>query len=118
MLAALIIKYDRKFVWIISYRIPASTFLVSLFGVALYRFYVLPFLGRRGYLHKTAYRRITEYRQICRAEKLLRSESNPAYFAVVLLRKFEMISLRYPNKVIFGWVGLAGISFIFVVIGI
>lgn len=93
-------------------------FLVSLFGVALYRFYVLPFLGRRGYLHKTAYRRITEYRQICRAEKLLRSESNPAYFAVVLLRKFEMISLRYPNKVIFGWVGLAGISFIFVVIGI
>jgi hypothetical protein len=93
-------------------------FVVSFFWVALYRFYVLPYLGRRGYPHKAAYRRITEYRQICRAEKLLRRESNLAYLAVVLLRKFESISLRNPNKVIFGWVGLAGISFVFVAIGI
>ena len=93
-------------------------FVVIFLGATLYRFYVLPYLGRRGYPHKAAYRRITEYRQICRAERLLRSESNSAYLAVMLLRKFESISLRNPNKVIFGWVGLAGISFIFVAIGI
>lgn len=93
-------------------------FIASFFGAVLYRYYILPYLGKRGYSDKAAYRRITEYRQISHAEKLLKNESILFYLAVKLLKNFERISLRNPNKVTFGWVGLAAISFICVAIGI
>lgn len=95
-----------------------SLFIVMFLAASLYRFYILPYLGKRKYPNKAAYRRVTEYRQICRAEKLLRNDSNPAYLLVMLLKKFESVSLRHTSKVIFGWAWLAGISLIFVVVGI
>lgn len=93
-------------------------FVVIFFGAILYRYYIIPYLGKRGYPNKVAYRRITEYRQISRAEKLLKNESILPYLAVKLLKHFERISLGNPNKVTLGWVGLASISFICVAIGI
>lgn len=101
----------------------ATLYLLLLFiavfcGAMLYRFYVLPYLGTKGYPNKLAYRRATEYRQILRAEKLLKNESILLYWAVLLLRKFERVLLKNKYKVTFGWIGFFGLSLLCVMIGI
>lgn len=108
---------ENIFGFIVLIYIPLLLVAVFL-GVVIYRCIVLPYLGLQGYSNKLAYRRVTEFRQIARAAKLMKSDGNPAYVAVFVLKHFELIILRHTYKVLLLWFGFCVLSVISSFVGI